>query len=144
MAVMSLEDMTGSVDVIVFPDLFAKSGYLLKGEEPLLILGSVEKGDNRSKILAQELQSLENVRQQSIKAIELNLVEEKISKELLEDLVDITFKYPGECRIFFRVENKGGKQFLISAGDRFRILPCIEFLREVEVLTGSKVQELLG
>jgi DNA polymerase-3 subunit alpha len=144
MAVLSLEDMTGSVDVIVFPDLFAKSGYLLKGEEPLLILGSVEKGDNRSKVLAQELQSLQNVRQQSIRAIELNLVEEKISKELLEDLVDITFKYPGECRIFFRVENKGGGEFLISAGDRFRILPCVEFLREVEVLTGSKVQELIG
>ncbi|MFC1883571.1 DNA polymerase III subunit alpha [Thermodesulfobacteriota bacterium] len=143
MAVLSLEDMTGSVDVIVFPDLFTKSGYLLKGEEPLLILGSVEKGDSRSKVLAQELQSLQNVRQQSIKAVELNLVEENISKELLEDLIDITFKYPGECRLFFRVENKGGSEFLISAGDRFKILPCIEFLKEVEILTGSKAQELM-
>ena len=70
-------------------------------------------------------------------------MEEDISKELLEDLIDITFKYPGDCKMFFRVENKGGEEVLISAGDRFKIMPCHEFLREVEVLTGSKVQELM-
>jgi DNA polymerase-3 subunit alpha len=143
MAVFSLEDMTGSVEIIVFPDLFTKMGHLLKGEEPLFITGNIERGDSTSKVIAQDIETIQSVRQKAIKAVELNLAEENVSMELLEDLVDITFKYPGDCRLFFRVENKGGDEFLISAGDRFKIMPCHEFLREVEVLTGTKVNELM-
>jgi DNA polymerase-3 subunit alpha len=118
-------------------------GHLLKGEEPLFITGNIERGDSTSKVIAQDIETIQSVRQKAIKAVELNLAEENVSMELLEDLVDITFKYPGDCRLFFRVENKGGDEFLISAGDRFKIMPCHEFLREVEVLTGTKVNELM-
>ena len=37
MAALRVEDLTGSTEVIIFPDLFSKTSPLLKGDEPLLI-----------------------------------------------------------------------------------------------------------
>jgi len=144
MASIHLEDLTGSTEVIVFPDVFNQCLPLLKGEEPLLITGSAEINENSAKIIAQEIVAMDSVRQKSIKAIELKFDEESISKELLEDLLDIIFRYPGDCNLLFKVNMTHGKEIIISANDRFNILPCDELITEIETLTGNKVHELIS
>ena len=140
MATMDVEDLTGSTQVILFPDIFNRTSPLLKSDAPLLIDGSVETGDITVKIIAQQIVTLDSIRQNSIKAIELRLVEKTASKELLEDLQDIVFTYPGECRLLFRVDNNSGKDVIISAHDRFKVLPCRELIEKVELLISDKVR----
>ncbi len=142
MAVLKLEDLTGYAEVIVFPDLFNQSSHLLKSDHPLLISGSVETGDSSTKVIAQEIVTLESARQKTVKAIELSLSQESISVELLEDLQNIVFKFPGECRVLFKVAMSDGKELLISAHPRFNILPCHEIIAEIEAVTGERVQEI--
>ena len=86
MATMSIEDLTGSAHVILFPDIFNRVSPLLKTDEPLLINGVVETGDTSAKIIAQEIVTLDSIRQHSVKAIELRLDEKNASKDLLSDL----------------------------------------------------------
>ncbi|OQX65881.1 MAG: DNA polymerase III subunit alpha [Desulfococcus sp. 4484_242] len=142
MAVIRVEDLTGSTEVVIFPELFSKISPLLKNDDPLLISGSAEIGDNTAKIIAQEIITLNTVRQNSVKAIELRLCQEKISRELLEDLRNITFKFPGKCRLFFQVRGSNGERMAIAASDRFSVLPCRELIQEIETLTGEKVYEI--
>ncbi len=144
MASIHLEDMTGPTEVIVFPDVFNRYLPLLKGEGPLLITGTVEISESSTKIIAQEIVSMDSIRQKSIKAIELKLDEKIISRELLEDLLDIVFRYPGDCNLFFKVSMSHDKEVIISAHDRFSVLPCDEFIAEIEALTGKKVHELIS
>ncbi|MBC8460389.1 MAG: DNA polymerase III subunit alpha [Deltaproteobacteria bacterium] len=144
MASIHLEDLTGSTEVIVFPDVFNRCSPLLKGEEPLLITGSAEINESSAKIIAQEIVAMDSVRQKSIKAIELKFDEESISIALLEDLLDIIFRYPGDCNLLFKVNMSHGKEIIISANDRFNILPCDELIAEIETLTGNKVHELIS
>ena len=42
MAIVTLEDLSGVVEVVVFPELYATSGELLSGDEPILITGGLE------------------------------------------------------------------------------------------------------
>ncbi len=142
MAVLSLEDLTGSTEVILFPDTFNKASPLLKGDEPLFITGSAEIGDNSAKIIAQEIVTLSSITQKAVTSIELRLAENGISKEMLEDLRHIAFKHPGECRLLFKVDTVQGEEIVIAANARFNVLPCNEFIDEVEAVIGNKVQRI--
>ncbi len=140
MAIISLEDLTGSTEVILFPDLFNATATLLKNDEPLLIVGSVEMGDNSAKIIAREIESLNTIRQQTTKAIEISVEDGAISREDIEDLRDIAFRYPGGCKLFFKVKSSDGKETLVSAHDRFNVLLCPELISELESLGGSNIE----
>ena len=59
MAILTLEDQTGSVEVVMFPDVFNASSPLLKGDEPLLVQGTAEVEENAAKIISHEIASLE-------------------------------------------------------------------------------------
>ena len=139
MAILSLEDQTGSLDVIVFPDVFNNTSPLLKSDEPLLITGTAEVDDNTVKVISQEIHSLDKVRQNAIRTLELNLPREVISKNNLEELKDIFFRYPGEASVLFRVDAGQGEEVLIAAHHRYRVSPCDEMIKELETITGQKV-----
>jgi DNA polymerase-3 subunit alpha len=144
MATLTLEDPTGSAQVILFPDVFNLYSLLLKGDEPLLIKGTAEVGDNSAKIITQEIISLENVRQKSIRALELSFHAKIMSRELLEDVRDIIFRYPGECPVLFKVGIGQEKEVIIEAHDRFRVSPCNEMIGEIEAMIGEKVVSRYG
>jgi DNA polymerase-3 subunit alpha len=143
MAVLRVEDLTGSTEVIIFPELFNKTAPLLKGDEPLFISGSAEIGDNSAKIIAQEIATLNAIRQKAVRAIEVRLEQEEISQELLEDIRDVVFRFPGKCRLLFKVDGPGGEELIIAADDRFSVLSCRELIEEIEILTETKVREIL-
>ena len=139
MAILVLEDATGSTEVILFPDVFNSCSPLLKGDEPLLISGTAEVDGNSAKIIAQEIESLETVQQRSIKAIELRLHPQSASRKVLEQIRDVFFRYPGECSVLFRVDTGQGKELIIAAHDHYRISPCDEVRGEIEAITGEKI-----
>ena len=142
MAIIRIEDLTGSAEVIIFPELFSAVSHLLKGDDPLFITGTAESGDNTAKIIAQEIVTLSSVRQKFIRAVELNINCSNISKELLEDLKDIVFRFPGSCKLLFNIELPRKEAITVEAHNYFNILPCDEFIAEIESAVGSKVNRI--
>ena len=51
MGFVTIEDLTGSMEVTVFSDIYASSVNLLKSDDPLLVCGKLEKGEKGCKIL---------------------------------------------------------------------------------------------
>jgi len=45
MAFVTIEDLTGSIEVVVFPTTFAESGHLLTTDESLIIQGKLQQDD---------------------------------------------------------------------------------------------------
>jgi DNA polymerase-3 subunit alpha len=143
MAILNIEDLSGSTEVVVFPDVFSQTSPLLKCDDPLFIKGSAEIGDSSAKIIAQEITTLDSIRQNAIKAIVIQLREEDISSKMLEDLRYTTYKYPGDCGLIFKVNLSHKKKVTISAHNRFNVLPCRELIAEIEDLIGNRVHELI-
>jgi len=52
------------------------------------------------------------------------------------------FRYPGECKLIFKVDVPEGEEVLVSAHGRFDVIPCNEFLAEVDGLLGHRAWEL--
>ncbi|MBI4389466.1 MAG: DNA polymerase III subunit alpha, partial [Nitrospinae bacterium] len=55
MAIVTLEDLQGTVEVILFPELFAQCAEILAGDEPILVKGEVDAEGNLPKVLAKEV-----------------------------------------------------------------------------------------
>jgi DNA polymerase-3 subunit alpha len=51
MGFVTIEDLTGSVEITVFSDIYSSCSELLKSDDPLLVIGKLEKGEKGAKIL---------------------------------------------------------------------------------------------
>jgi DNA polymerase III subunit alpha len=138
MAILDLEDQTGSIEVVIFPDTYKNYSVFLKSEDPLVITGIAEVDDNRSKIIAKDLEPLGALRMKAVKTVELGLDSKTVSTGQLEEIRDIFFRNPGECAVLFRMGMGAGEDILIRPNNHYRISPTSEMLREVEGLTRQK------
>ena len=48
---MSLEDLDGMLDVVIFADVYRRSRWEIKGIEPIIVEGSVEKSADTGEAL---------------------------------------------------------------------------------------------
>ena len=55
MAFVTLEDVLESVEILVFPETYANCYKLLDSTEPVVVRGTVQKGDQGIKIVAEEI-----------------------------------------------------------------------------------------
>lgn len=139
MAILDLEDQTGSIEAVIFPDTYSKYSVFLKSEDPLMITGLAEADDNRSKIIAKEIELLGTLRVKAVKGVEIGL-DDGVSKVQLEEIRDIFFRNPGECPVLFRMHmGEKGEDLLITPDNHYRISPTNEMLKEVEGLTGHGI-----
>jgi DNA polymerase-3 subunit alpha len=54
-------------------------------------------------------------------------------------LRDLIFRYPGECRLTFRINLHGNKEATVVAHNRYSVIPEENLVREIESLVGAKV-----
>ncbi|MDA8169407.1 MAG: DNA polymerase III subunit alpha [Nitrospiraceae bacterium] len=60
MAALTLDDDEGSVEVVVFPDLYLEHGEMLKKDTPVLVKGTLDITEKGAKILARQIKHLDD------------------------------------------------------------------------------------
>ena len=79
---MVLEDLKGSVDVIIFNDTLRKSMDILDEKvEPIVVEGFIDPSEERVKIRASEIYSLSQLRNSS--SLHVNLGENNANSEVM-------------------------------------------------------------
>ncbi|MFC2074990.1 DNA polymerase III subunit alpha [Bdellovibrionota bacterium] len=140
MAFVTFEDLKGTVEVIVFSDLFIKSAALLTSEEPLLIKGTAENSEESVKIIASDIQLLAQAHQQEAKEVHINVSSRVISQEDLLYLKHILNRHRGSCQAFLHFRGRqSGKTTVMELGDSLRLAPTEQLVKEVEEVLGPNV-----
>ena len=89
MAFGRLEDLTGAIELVIFPDTFAKVEGLLKAEKPLLVGGFLEGEDGGVKILVDSVILLEEALRKTKKMVlRLDRLEESHYQKLYSFLTE--------------------------------------------------------
>ncbi len=139
MAFLSLEDRQGTVEVVVFTDTYQSSRQLLEGDDPFLVVGTVQQEDKGTKVIAQHVFSLLDAKEHLTQAIHIKLPVEKISKENLEDLRAILERNKGDCRAYVHLCTGPHCEAVIRMGDKFRVKPDRHLIEEVNRYFGGEV-----
>ncbi len=108
MAYCTVEDPSGSVDIIVFPELYKSSLAMLEKDVPLLVRGALDKTEKGLKIVAHEVSRLDVADDKHIRRAELTLtlpLSDGIQLRTLHSLLkaDVGGAYP----LYLRVKHQG-------------------------------------
>jgi len=108
-AFVQFEDRTGSVELLVFRQAYEAAEDLLKGDEPLLVKGSVTidgEGESRSaKVKVAEVTALATIRAEKTRRILLRLSTVHHDVEVIEQLRGLLQQHPGGCEAFVVVSD---------------------------------------
>jgi DNA polymerase-3 subunit alpha len=136
MGFVTLEDLTGSVEVIVFPDVYGKVVAYLKSDEPLVVAGSVDVGEKSTKIKATEIVPLSEMTEKQTKRVRFTLRAAGLERRSLETLKEVMLRYRGECRASLRLVLPGECAVTIRLPDSYSVAAREDLSLEVESLLG--------
>ena len=97
MAIVSLEDRTGRMDVTVFSDLYQKIRDELTEDKIFVVRGEMSKDDFSGgvKVMAETMNSLDNIRQKMAKRLVIHVGNHHVNDQWLPTLADILKPYCG-------------------------------------------------
>ena len=139
MAFATLEDIQGTIEVIIFSDLFKEVSTLIKSDEPVIVTGSVSSDEDKIKVIASKIRPLSEVMSKKTRSIHFHLSSEQAVKEKIKRLKELIQAYPGECPAYLHVTMPGKSETIISLDTHFCVEPSSPFTRELEVLFGQQV-----
>ncbi|HTY20348.1 MAG TPA: OB-fold nucleic acid binding domain-containing protein, partial [Geobacteraceae bacterium] len=136
MGFITIEDITGSVEVVALPDVYASAMECLKGEEPVLVAGILEVGEKGSKIRATEVSHLRDVQERDTRSVHFRLTTLGLQREQLEELKGILRRFQGPCRTMLHLEIPEGSRTTIRLPATFNVTACEELALAVKELFG--------
>ncbi|GAA0102140.1 DNA polymerase III subunit alpha [Paraclostridium bifermentans] len=105
MAIIELEDLFGVIEVIVFPQVLQKYNTVIQEDKIIYIDGRLSiKEDENAKLIAREIRDMNDSgnKDKPTLYLKINSIE---NKELVNDLISVVTKYPGENDIYIYAEN---------------------------------------
>jgi DNA polymerase-3 subunit alpha len=97
MAFAYIEDRLGSVEVMVFPDVYAKASAFLKSDDPLLVTGILEIGEESCKLKATDVTPLASLKETHSRRVRFTLDASRVRREQLVSLKEIIGRHRGDC-----------------------------------------------
>jgi DNA polymerase-3 subunit alpha len=132
----ALEDLSGSIEMLVFPDAYRKLQDKVKMEVPVLVRGGVriEEGAN-PKLTVSDIFSLEDVKVPLPRSLRIRIPLEKASESTVDELHLLCSQRKGEARVLFDVERESDFMVVMEA-EGYNVLPDRMFVSRVEELCG--------
>jgi DNA polymerase-3 subunit alpha len=137
MGILTLEDLTGSVDVVIFSDLFLLAKDLLGHDRLIRITGVLETSDKGPKILGREVEDLPAIHQQLRQHLRLTIPIDTTSRESLQALHQVLTTHPGESHVSLRFVLPRGWEASTMILPTIRIDPSPPCLAQIRALIGE-------
>jgi DNA polymerase-3 subunit alpha len=153
MGFATIEDLTGQVEVTVFSDMYTASAALLKNDDPLLIIGKLEKGEKGCKLLVMKAQEhsgrkfqqasvggdiklLQEAQTQNTTRVCLNLLLPEMSAELVSPIRKLLEDHPGTLPVLVQLEIPNRSRTTIKLPDHLKVAASDELRLAVERCVG--------
>jgi DNA polymerase-3 subunit alpha len=116
MAVFTLEDLSTSVEVMVFPKTMTEHGHKLVDDVVVVVRGRVDKRDDTPKLIAQGIDVVE-VSDSSAEPLHLRMPLRLVSSTAVEKLKGLLAEHPGDSPVFLHL----GERQVLRLPDQWRV-----------------------
>ena len=132
----NLEDMEGSIEMIVFPEAYKKLQEKVKLEVPVLVRAGlrVEEGMN-PKLTVNDIIPLEEAKVPLPRSLRIRIPLESANESTIDELHSLFAQRPGEAKVLFDVERTGDFMVVMEA-EGYNVQPDRVFMARVEELCG--------
>ena len=136
-AIVTIEDLDGSVEVLFFPKCYALYVDALAEDAAISVQGRINERDGTVSIIAQELALLDlTPTKAGGPPVVIALRDDKITAELAAELRRILQSHPGATRVVLKMESVGKSPLLVDLRD-FPVEPTSGFIADIKALLGA-------
>lgn len=140
MCFAQLEDLSGKIECIVFPKVFAEFGELLSGDEPVLISGNVNLAEEPRKFFPNNVKLLKDQAEDRVTSIRINVKMEELTEIKLDRFKQVLLSYRGSvpAHVIFSADDGRAR---LPLGQDFLVNPTPQMAARVnELFNGNSVQ----
>ncbi|MGH9714129.1 MAG: DNA polymerase III subunit alpha [Candidatus Acidiferrales bacterium] len=131
-AILTLQDRTGVIDALVFPEAFQKLETLLKAATPLLVKGRVAVEDVGTRLIVSDARVLDQVTDRPPSLLRVRVDLNRLDAGALDRLQDLFSRRPGRCRVAFELVKDDGTEATLEAGSAVQAdLDLVQQVREI-------------
>ena len=132
----TLEDMTGAVDILVFPEAYRRLADKLKLTVPVLVRGGVrvEEGSN-PKLTVGDVVPLEQAQPKLPRSVRIRIPLEAATESTVDSLHSLCAGHKGEAKVLFDLERSGDFMVVMEA-QGYNVQADRAFIARVEELCG--------
>jgi DNA polymerase-3 subunit alpha len=143
MAVITLEDPHGSVEVVVFPEAYLKAASVLEVGAMVVVKGKVELDEEAVRMMANEVLPIAVMREKMSRQLSIKLTSPPHGRATFEALADLFARHRGDRRVILELELRGPAReehpLRVRAGlaAQVRVQPSEQLSSEVERICGK-------
>ncbi len=140
MAFVTLEDLSGKLECLVFPKTFLEYESLLESDKLIVIKGSVNLEESPRKLFPEKIQLLEDESEERVTGVRISVDLRKTTIANIEKIKEIILSYRGTVPVHLILENDMGKARM-PLGKEFHVGPTPQMAAKVnEILNSDSVK----
>lgn len=141
MAMITLEDLNGSVDAVVFPDVLLQYEHLVQADRMVFLRGDIDFRREDPSVRVSDIYDMACAEESLTSAVYVHFDSDRTDANVLERFKTICNSHRGRCPIY--VELTAGENMRVVIQVEGGVRPGDDFCRELETLVGKRFK-LLG
>ena len=139
-AIFTLQDRTGVIDLLAFPEAFTRLEATLKSGAPLLLKTRVTVEEVGTRLVVMDARRLEEIGQPPPALLRIRMDMSALQSDTLDQLKELFVGRPGSCPVCFELIAAGGEVVTLKADQRVR--PDHTLVESVRELCGPDAVRL--
>ena len=139
-AIVEVEDMTGSVEGMLFGEAYDQAQGLLAADTPVFVTAVIRRGDEENapaSLTIRSITPLEQVMQTSTEQIHIHVYELDSKPGLMQDLRTLLKKHNGTVPVVLCVCTANGRAAFVELPEEFNVAASPELLKDLKELLGG-------
>ncbi len=134
-AIVTLEDLDGAVEVMVFPQTYAGAGTLLVEDAVVLVRGRIDRPDeDAARLVAMEI-TQPDVSEAPAGPVRLSMPAARCVPPVVDRLKEILAAHPGTTEVHLHLVSSG-RTTVLRLDDRLRVTPSPALYGDIKALLG--------
>jgi DNA polymerase-3 subunit alpha len=133
-AVVTIEDLDGAIDVLMFPGTYQLASGLLAEDAIVTVRGKLSRSKDQPEIRAEEV-TVPNLDEGPAGPVVVNLPATRVTPPVVDQLVEVLRTHPGVSEVRLRLRGREGTTVL-KVGDNFRVSAGAPLFADLKQLLG--------
>jgi hypothetical protein len=125
--------------VIVFPEVYKEFGATLETEQPVLVRGIVDWGEDKPKIIADRVVLLAEAAERLSPQVHISLQTLGLNRDTLGQLKSILQGAPGASPVYLHLLFPDEHEVVLLSEERLQVAPSEGLVQHIEALFGQEV-----
>ncbi|OGV57664.1 MAG: DNA polymerase III subunit alpha [Lentisphaerae bacterium RIFOXYA12_FULL_48_11] len=133
-----IEDLDGSMEVLVFPETYEKYQARIIKDSAIMVCGDVSKREEPPKLVAQEIYPLAEIPRHFATKLSIHLPVSTTEQQKMEKLKNMLRLHPGLTPVVICMEHATGQKVFVETASSLRVFPGEELIHKLEQEFGEK------